>query len=186
MGMLLFLILITRVTFILFFFFFSFYCYSNIFLSSLRCVQWMHVCGLIWVVVFRCYHFKGLFIMFYFLQIYEEWFYFFFLLIFWRYTKWGGRLPHRPAEDLAFAVARFFQRGGSFQNYYMVWYIVKYDAYFDQPKHVAKYNSIKKFIRTLKSKSSLHVLLFWCQITWFQIPFSLPPVPKSISFSIHV
>ncbi|KAI4345367.1 hypothetical protein L6164_012497 [Bauhinia variegata] len=35
------------------------------------------------------------------------------------YTDWGGRLPHRPVEDLAFAVARFFQRGGSFQNYYM-------------------------------------------------------------------
>ncbi|GMH08039.1 hypothetical protein Nepgr_009879 [Nepenthes gracilis] len=35
------------------------------------------------------------------------------------YTVWGGRLPHRPVEDLAFAVARFFQRGGSFQNYYM-------------------------------------------------------------------
>lgn len=37
-----------------------------------------------------------------------------------RYTEWGGRLPHRPVEDLAFAVARFFERGGSFQNYYMV------------------------------------------------------------------
>ncbi|KAK9664551.1 hypothetical protein RND81_14G050700 [Saponaria officinalis] len=35
------------------------------------------------------------------------------------YTTWGGRLPHRPVEDLAFAVARFFQRGGSLQNYYM-------------------------------------------------------------------
>ncbi|XP_031253021.1 beta-galactosidase 9 isoform X2 [Pistacia vera] len=35
------------------------------------------------------------------------------------YTTWGGRLPHRPAEDLAFAVARFYQRGGSFMNYYM-------------------------------------------------------------------
>ncbi|CAK7328423.1 unnamed protein product [Dovyalis caffra] len=35
------------------------------------------------------------------------------------YATWGGRLPHRPVEDLAFAVARFFQRGGSFQNYYM-------------------------------------------------------------------
>ncbi|CAK9177544.1 unnamed protein product [Ilex paraguariensis] len=35
------------------------------------------------------------------------------------YTSWGGRVPHRPAEDIAFAVARFFQRGGSFQNYYM-------------------------------------------------------------------
>ncbi|XP_057959150.1 beta-galactosidase 9 [Malania oleifera] len=35
------------------------------------------------------------------------------------YSSWGGRIPHRPAEDNAFAVARFFQRGGSFQNYYM-------------------------------------------------------------------
>ncbi|KAK8506257.1 hypothetical protein V6N13_100309 [Hibiscus sabdariffa] len=35
------------------------------------------------------------------------------------YTTWGGRLPHRPVEDLAFAVARFFQRGGSLMNYYM-------------------------------------------------------------------
>lgn len=42
------------------------------------------------------------------------------MLTFLRYASWGGRLPHRPVEDLAFAVARFFQRGGSFQNYYMV------------------------------------------------------------------
>ncbi|KAL8166954.1 hypothetical protein V2J09_008453 [Rumex salicifolius] len=35
------------------------------------------------------------------------------------YASWGGSLPHRPVKDLAFAVARFFQRGGSFQNYYM-------------------------------------------------------------------
>lgn len=35
------------------------------------------------------------------------------------YASWGGRLPQRPVEDIAFAVARFFQRGGSFQNYYM-------------------------------------------------------------------
>uniref|UniRef100_A0A1D1XE55 Beta-galactosidase n=1 Tax=Anthurium amnicola TaxID=1678845 RepID=A0A1D1XE55_9ARAE len=35
------------------------------------------------------------------------------------YASWGGALPHRPVEDNAFAVARFFQRGGSFHNYYM-------------------------------------------------------------------
>ncbi|BAT90603.1 hypothetical protein LR48_Vigan08g153200 [Vigna angularis] len=39
------------------------------------------------------------------------------------YTGWflafGDALPHRPVEDLAFAVARFFQRGGTFNNYYM-------------------------------------------------------------------
>ncbi|KAG7984075.1 hypothetical protein I3843_04G138800 [Carya illinoinensis] len=35
------------------------------------------------------------------------------------YTEFGGPVPHRPAEDLAFSVARFIQNGGSFVNYYM-------------------------------------------------------------------
>lgn len=35
------------------------------------------------------------------------------------FQNWGQATPHRPVEDNAFAVARFFQRGGSFQNYYM-------------------------------------------------------------------
>ncbi|KAK1377747.1 Beta-galactosidase [Heracleum sosnowskyi] len=35
------------------------------------------------------------------------------------YTKFGGPVPNRPAEDLAFSVARFVQNNGSFFNYYM-------------------------------------------------------------------
>ncbi|KAL8102570.1 hypothetical protein AgCh_027184 [Apium graveolens] len=35
------------------------------------------------------------------------------------YTKFGGAVPYRPAEDLAFSVARFVQNNGSFFNYYM-------------------------------------------------------------------
>lgn len=35
------------------------------------------------------------------------------------FLGWGGAVPYRPTEDLAFAVARFYQRGGTFQNYYM-------------------------------------------------------------------
>ncbi|KAI4304682.1 hypothetical protein MLD38_040158 [Melastoma candidum] len=39
------------------------------------------------------------------------------------WTGWflvfGGAVPYRPAKDIAFAVARFFMRGGTFQNYYM-------------------------------------------------------------------
>ncbi|KAJ9183823.1 hypothetical protein P3X46_007630 [Hevea brasiliensis] len=35
------------------------------------------------------------------------------------YTEFGGSVPYRPAEDLAFSVARFIQNGGSFVNYYM-------------------------------------------------------------------
>ncbi|CAG7910776.1 unnamed protein product [Brassica rapa] len=35
------------------------------------------------------------------------------------FKNWGGKHPYRTAEDLAFSVARFFQTGGTFQNYYM-------------------------------------------------------------------
>lgn len=35
------------------------------------------------------------------------------------FSSFGNPLPYRPVEDLAFAVARFYQRGGSMQNYYM-------------------------------------------------------------------
>lgn len=35
------------------------------------------------------------------------------------FKTFGGWNPHRPAEDIAFSVARFFQKGGSVHNYYM-------------------------------------------------------------------
>ncbi|KAJ6797027.1 beta-galactosidase 2-like [Iris pallida] len=34
------------------------------------------------------------------------------------YRIWGP-VPHRPVEDLAFSVAKFIQKGGSYFNYYM-------------------------------------------------------------------
>lgn len=35
------------------------------------------------------------------------------------YTQWGGAVPYRPVEDVAYSVARFIQNGGSYMNYYM-------------------------------------------------------------------
>lgn len=35
------------------------------------------------------------------------------------FQTFGEPNPHRPPEDIAFSVARFFQKGGSLQNYYM-------------------------------------------------------------------
>ncbi|XP_023918924.1 beta-galactosidase 8 [Quercus suber] len=35
------------------------------------------------------------------------------------FLSFGGAAPYRPVEDLAFSVARFFQLGGTLQNYYM-------------------------------------------------------------------
>lgn len=37
-----------------------------------------------------------------------------------RFTEFGGTVHKRPVQDLAFAVARFIQTGGSYFNYYMV------------------------------------------------------------------
>ncbi|CAL5381234.1 unnamed protein product [Camellia sinensis] len=35
------------------------------------------------------------------------------------FLSFGGVVPYRPVKDIAFDVARFFQRGGTFQHYYM-------------------------------------------------------------------
>ncbi|KAL6568247.1 hypothetical protein OROHE_003931 [Orobanche hederae] len=35
------------------------------------------------------------------------------------FTEFGGPVPYRPAQDLAFSVAKFIQKGGSYINYYM-------------------------------------------------------------------
>ncbi|XP_073155787.1 beta-galactosidase 15-like [Henckelia pumila] len=35
------------------------------------------------------------------------------------FKSWGSRNPNRTPEDVAFSVARFFENGGTFQNYYM-------------------------------------------------------------------
>ncbi|GAV83759.1 hypothetical protein CFOL_v3_27204 [Cephalotus follicularis] len=42
-------------------------------------------------------------------------------LLFWGFTEFGGPIHQRPVQDVAYTVARFIQRGGSFINYYMVW-----------------------------------------------------------------
>jgi hypothetical protein len=43
-----------------------------------------------------------------------------YFLLLCRYTGFGIPVPHRPVEDLAYGVAKFIQKGGSFVNYYMV------------------------------------------------------------------
>ncbi|KAH6832659.1 beta galactosidase 9 [Perilla frutescens var. hirtella] len=56
------------------------------------------------------------------------------------YTCWGDRVPHRPAQDIAFAVARFFQRGGSFQNYYMYFGGTNFGRSAGGPNYITSYD----------------------------------------------
>ncbi|WOK97445.1 beta-galactosidase 15 isoform X1 [Canna indica] len=56
------------------------------------------------------------------------------------FASWGGRVPHRPVEDNAFAVARFFQRGGSFHNYYMFFGGTNFDRTAGGPLQATSYD----------------------------------------------
>ncbi|KAK7291786.1 hypothetical protein RIF29_07206 [Crotalaria pallida] len=83
------------------------------------------------------------------------------------FKSWGGKDPHRTVEDVAFAVARFIQRGGTFQNYYMyhggtnfgrtaAQYIATsydYDAPLDEYGNIAqpKWGHLKELHAVLKS-----------------------------------
>ncbi|TVU50514.1 hypothetical protein EJB05_01887 [Eragrostis curvula] len=56
------------------------------------------------------------------------------------YADWGERLPHRPAQDNAFAVARFYQRGGSLQNYYMFFGGTNFERTAGGPLQITSYD----------------------------------------------
>ena len=75
-------------------------------------------------------------------SIFLVWLYPLFSLFGCRYTEFGGPVPYRPAQDLAFAVARFIQKGGSFINYYMV--LIYMYMFFDLNQ--SKSNSLVKLI----------------------------------------
>lgn len=81
---------------------------------------------------------------------------FFFLFISPRFKTFGGRDPHRPAEDVAYSVARFFGKGGSVHNYYMV--------------------ILVSFFKTRKEVSSVSV----CNLNVFILFYVLPAIWCSI------
>ncbi|KAF9591891.1 hypothetical protein IFM89_009499, partial [Coptis chinensis] len=73
------------------------------------------------------------------------------------FKNWGGKDPHRTAEDVKYAVARFFQCGGTFQNYYMVVHYIAtsydYDAPLDEYGNLnqPKWGHLKELHLLLKS-----------------------------------
>jgi hypothetical protein len=56
------------------------------------------------------------------------------------FQKWGEPVPHRPATDVAFAVARWFARGGSFVSYYMAFGGTNFGRSVGGPQIVTSYD----------------------------------------------
>jgi hypothetical protein len=56
------------------------------------------------------------------------------------FQKWGEAVPHRPATDVAFSVARWFAKGGSFHNYYMAFGGTSFARHVGGPNIVTSYD----------------------------------------------
>ncbi|KAG6393980.1 hypothetical protein SASPL_144556 [Salvia splendens] len=56
------------------------------------------------------------------------------------FLAFGYAVPFRPVEDLAFAVARFFERGGTFQNYYMYFGVTNFGRTAGGPSVATSYD----------------------------------------------
>lgn len=114
----------------------------------------------------------------------------------WRYTEFGGPVPHRPVEDLAFSVAKFIQKGGSFINYYMVSLFLSFTKllhlWINQQSSLHLFSEIpvsrgNKFRPNCWWSFHCYKLWLWCPSRWIWyvkgINDSVLLFPKS--FSIH-
>ncbi|KAF5814048.1 putative beta-galactosidase [Helianthus annuus] len=87
----------------------------------------------------------------------------------WRFTEFGGAVPYRPAEDLAYSVAKFIQSGGSFINYYMYYGGTNFGRTAGGPFIATSYDydaPLDEYGRTVGLKN-------WVRITFAAEPSSL-------------
>jgi len=81
-------------------------------------------------------------------------------LKFLRFTEFGGPIHERPVQDLAFAVARFIQKGGSFFNYYMVGFSHQI------VRKVFKFLQYQVVLKKIKFPCSLREIVPWRDEFW--------------------
>lgn len=129
----------------------------------------------------------------------------------WRFTEFGAPIHKRPERDLAFAVARFIQRGGSFVNYYMVSLLVQLIHF----NHTQQYWSLLWWIKflflllvTVSWRNKLwenvwrpfhyNQLWLWCSDRWIwweisvcftmksRMTWKTPQLPSCWKFSLSI
>ena len=93
------------------------------------------------------------------------------------FQKWGEAMPHRPASDVAFSVARWFAKGGSFMNYYMAFGGTSFARHVGGPNIITSYDydvMINEYGYRAEPKFSLttglHETLYEIQDVMFATP----------------
>jgi hypothetical protein len=106
------------------------------------------------------------------------------------FQKWGEPVPHRPATDTAFGVARWFARGGSFLSYYMAFGGTNFGRSVGGPQIVTSYDydvQINEFILRNEPKySHLQTLHQIIRSNEDIILGQAPPQPISVSSDCEV
>lgn len=106
------------------------------------------------------------------------------------FQKWGEPAPHRPATDTAFAVARWFARGGSFVSYYMAFGGSNFGRSVGGPQIVTSYDydvQINEYGLRNEPKYSLlhqlHEIIYENKDTMLN---QMPPIPTTFGSNCEV
>eukprot|EP00520_Triparma_pacifica_P009069 CAMPEP_0118647164 /NCGR_PEP_ID=MMETSP0785-20121206/8461_1 /TAXON_ID=91992 /ORGANISM="Bolidomonas pacifica, Strain CCMP 1866" /LENGTH=754 /DNA_ID=CAMNT_0006539241 /DNA_START=34 /DNA_END=2298 /DNA_ORIENTATION=+ len=95
------------------------------------------------------------------------------------FQKWGEAVPHRPASDVAFSVARWFAKGGSFMNYYMTFGGTSFGRKVGGPNIITSYDydvAINEYGYRAEPKFSLLTMLHEAIYSVQDVMFAMEPV----------
>jgi len=98
------------------------------------------------------------------------------------FQKWGEAVPHRPASDVAFSVARWFAKGGSFMNYYMTFGGTSFGRKVGGPNIITSYDydvAINEFGYRAEPKFSLLTMLHEAIYSVQDVMFTMEPVSSN-------
>jgi len=99
------------------------------------------------------------------------------------FQNWGDAVPHRPAVDVAFSVARWFARGGSYMNYYMAFGGTTYGRHVGGPNIITSYDydvQVNEYAMPNEPKYSLLAGLHQTLLAHQAVLLS-QPVPETVT-----
>lgn len=102
------------------------------------------------------------------------------------FQTWGQPVPHRPAVDVAFAVARWFARGGTYMNYYMLFGGTTFGRHAGGPLIVTSYDydvQINEYGLPAEPKYSLTKQLHDSLLSVSSVLLTVDEVPPAISLT---
>ena len=109
------------------------------------------------------------------------------------FQKWGEPAPHRPATDVAFSVARWIAKGGTYMNYYMAFGGTSFGRHVGGPSIITSYDydvQINEYAQRAEPKFSLlqrlhSIIKEYSAVLLDQMPPNAEPLEGSTECETH-